>query len=145
EVLDYVYEKYERAKAAITCTIQNYRAPNAVQDAMRAFGYPAELAFKFSKRVHYAEPLQAVEAMRDGLAKRFELDIEGPRGRALLSAIGAFEGLPRLRPTHVGGVVLSSESLGDYMPIEQTTMGRTIIQFDKDDLDPLGVPKYDFL
>ena len=145
EVLDYVYDKYERAKAAITCTVQNYRAPNAVQDAMRAFGYPAELAFKFSKRVHYAEPADAVTAMREGLAKRFELDIEGPRGRALLAAIGAFDGLPRLRSTHVGGFVLSSESLGDYMPIEQTTMGRTIIQFDKDDLDLIGVPKYDFL
>ncbi len=145
EVLDYVYEKYERSKAAITCTVQNYRAPNAILDAMRAFGYPAELAVQFSKRLHYSEPADAVTAMRDGLAKRFELDIEGPRGRALLAAIGAFDGLPRLRSTHVGGFVLSSASLGDYMPIEQTTMGRTIIQFDKDDLDMIGVPKFDFL
>jgi error-prone DNA polymerase len=145
EVLDYVYDHYDRAKAAITCTVQTYRAPNAVQDAMRAFGYPAELAFTFSKRLHYAEPADAVTAMRDGLAKRFDLDIEAPRGRALLAAIGAFDGLPRLRSTHVGGFVLSSESLGDYMPIEQTTMGRTIIQFDKDDLDMIGAPKFDFL
>lgn len=145
EVLDYVYDKYERAKAAITCTVQTYRAPNAVQDAMRAFGYPAELAFQFSKRLHYAEPREAVEAMQGGLAQRFDLDIEGPKGRALLAAIGAFEGLPRLRSTHVGGFVLSSEPLGDYVPIEQTTMGRTIIQFDKDDLDLIGIPKFDFL
>jgi error-prone DNA polymerase len=145
EVLDYMYESYARSKAAITCTVQTYRAPNAVQDAMRAFGYPAELAFQFSKRVHYSEPAQAVEAMRDGLAKRFGLDIEAPRGRALLAAIGAFDGLPRLRSTHVGGFVLSSASLGDYAPIEQTTMGRTIVQFDKDDLDLIGIPKFDFL
>jgi len=145
EVLDYVYERYDRSKAAITCTVQTYRAPNAVQDAMRAFGYPAALAFRFSKRLHYAEPADAVAAMRGGLAERFGLDIEGPRGRALLSAIGAFEGLPRLRSTHVGGFVLSAGSLGDYMPIEQTTMGRTIVQFDKDDLDLIGVPKFDFL
>jgi error-prone DNA polymerase len=45
----------------------------------------------------------------------------------------------------VGGFVLSSEPLGAYAPIEQTTMGRTIIQFDKDDLDLIGIPKYDFL
>jgi error-prone DNA polymerase len=145
EVLDYVYEHYDRSKAAITCTVQTYRAPNAILDAMRAFGYPTELAVQFSKRLHYAEPADAVTAMRGGLAKRFELDIDGPRGRALLAAIGAFDGLPRLRSTHVGGFVLSSESLGDYMPIEQTTMGRTIIQFDKDDLDLIGVPKFDFL
>jgi error-prone DNA polymerase len=145
EVLDYVYEQYDRSKAAITCTVQTYRAPNAVLDAMRAFGYPVELAVEFSKRVHYAEPADAVVAMRDGLAKRFGLDIEAPRGRALLAAIGAFDGLPRLRSTHVGGFVLSSASLGDYAPIEQTTMGRTIVQFDKDDLDLIGIPKFDFL
>ena len=56
-----------------------------------------------------------------------------------------FEGLPRLRATHVGGFVLSSGALGDWMPVEQTTMGRTIVQFDKDDLDAVGVPKLDFL
>jgi error-prone DNA polymerase len=145
EVLDHVYDQYDRSKAAITCTVQNYRAPNAILDAMRAFGYPAEYATQFSKRLHYAEPADAVAAIRESLAKRFELDIEGPRGRSLLAAIAAFEGLPRLRSTHVGGFVLSSQSLGDYMPIEQTTMGRTIIQFDKDDLDYIGVPKYDFL
>ncbi len=53
--------------------------------------------------------------------------------------------MPRLRSTHAGGFVLSSEPLGDYMPIEETSMGRTILQFDKDDLDAAGVPKFDFL
>ncbi|HSJ08388.1 MAG TPA: hypothetical protein VK928_00705, partial [Longimicrobiales bacterium] len=71
--------------------------------------------------------------------------LETPRGRALLRAVRTFEGLPRLRSTHVGGFVLSSSPLGDYMPIEHTTMGRTILQFDKDDLDEAGVPKFDFL
>jgi len=63
----------------------------------------------------------------------------------MLAAMAAFENLPRLRATHVGGFVLSSSPLGDYMPIEHTTMGRTIVQFDKDDLDAVGVPKFDFL
>jgi error-prone DNA polymerase len=55
------------------------------------------------------------------------------------------DGLPRMRATHPGGFVLSSGLLGDYLPIEPTTMGRTILQFDKDDLDEIGVPKFDFL
>jgi error-prone DNA polymerase len=59
--------------------------------------------------------------------------------------MAAFEGVPRLRSTHVGGFVLSSAPLGDYLPVEHTTMGRTIIQFDKDDLDAVGIPKFDFL
>jgi error-prone DNA polymerase len=86
-----------------------------------------------------------VEELKNGLAVKTKLDIEDRRGRALLSAIAGFDELARLRSTHVGGFVLSSQPLGHYLPIEQTTMGRTIIQFDKDDLDLIGVPKFDFL
>jgi error-prone DNA polymerase len=73
------------------------------------------------------------------------IDFDNPRGKATLAAMAAFEGVPRLRSTHVGGFVLSSAPLGDYLPVEHTTMGRTIIQFDKDDLDAVGIPKFDFL
>ena len=145
EVLDYMYAKYDRAHAAITGVTQMYRGPNAVQDSMRAFGYPAELAVKISKRVHYSDPNDAVEAIREDVAARVGFDIAGDREQSLLRAIGAFDGIARLRSTHVGGFVLSSSPLGNYLPIEQTTMGRTIIQFDKDDLDYINVPKFDFL
>lgn len=145
EVLDYMYAKYDRAHAAITGVTQMYRGPNAVQDSMRAFGYPPELAVKISKRVHYSDPNDAVEAIRDDVAERAGADFSDQRGQTLLKAIGAFEGIARLRSTHVGGFVLSSSPLGNFLPIEQTTMGRTIIQFDKDDLDYINVPKFDFL
>jgi error-prone DNA polymerase len=145
EVLDYMYASYAREKAAIACTVQTYRAPNAVQDAMRAFGYPPELAVSLSKRLHHAEPAEAAQVIRDGLGAERGLDVTDARGRALLQGIAAFEGVPRMRSTHVGGFVLSSAPLGHYLSIEQTAMGRTIVQFDKDDLDAVGVPKFDFL
>ncbi|MGH7688671.1 MAG: DNA polymerase III subunit alpha [Gemmatimonadaceae bacterium] len=145
EVLDYMYEHYAREKAAIACTVQTYRAPNAVQDAMRAFGYPPELAVSISKRLHHAEPAEAATHIRDGLGAEQGLEVNDARGQALLRGIAAFDGVPRMRSTHVGGFVLSSEPLGSYLPIEQTAMGRTIVQFDKDDLDAVGVPKFDFL
>jgi error-prone DNA polymerase len=145
EVLDYMYTKYDRAHAAITGVTQMYRGPNAVLDSMRAFGYPPELAVKISKRVHYSDPNDSVEAIREGVAERAGLDISDQRGQTLLKAIGAFEGIARLRSTHVGGFVLSSSPLGNFLPVEQTTMGRTILQFDKDDLDYINVPKFDFL
>lgn len=145
EVLDYIYESYGRSHAAIACIVQQYRAPNAVQDAMRALGYPAELAFALSKRVHHDEPSVGAAYIRDELAAKHGLDVTDQRGRALLTAIAGFDGMPRLRGTHVGGFVLSSAPLGHYLPIEQTTMGRTIAQFDKDDLDIVGIPKFDFL
>src|SRR5687767_207066 len=145
EVLDYVYNKYNRAKAAITCIVQMYRGPNALRDSMRAFGYPIEMANNLSKRIHWSEPAEGAVYVKEELAPKFGLDLDNQRGRALLAAMAAFEGVPRLRSTHVGGFVLSSAPLGDWMPVEHTTMGRTILQFDKDDLDAVGVPKFDFL
>jgi error-prone DNA polymerase len=145
EVLDYMYEKYDRAHAAITGVTQMYRGPNAVQDSMRALGYPPELAVQVSKRVHYSDPRDSAEAIQESVAARVGLDVSDQRGQTLLRAIGAFEGIARLRSTHVGGFVLSAQPLGNFLPIEQTTMGRTILQFDKDDLDYINVPKFDFL
>jgi error-prone DNA polymerase len=145
EVLNYVYGHYSRDHAAITAVTQTYHASSALQDAMRALGYPVELAFQISKRLHQYEPAEGAEVVRSELGERFGLDPESARGRALLDAMRAFDELPRMRSTHPGGFVLSAAPLGEYMPIEQTTMGRTILQFDKDDLDAVGVPKFDFL
>jgi error-prone DNA polymerase len=145
EVLDYMYRRYQRAHSAITAVTQVYSACTAVQDAMRAFGYPAELAFKLSKRLHRYGCLEGAEVLEGGLAREQGLDLDDPRSKTVLQAVRAFDDLPRLRSTHPGGFVLSSEPLGDYLPIESTTMGRTIVQFDKDDLDSVGIPKFDFL
>ncbi|MFL5555939.1 MAG: error-prone DNA polymerase, partial [Gemmatimonadaceae bacterium] len=129
----------------ITCIIQMYRGPNAIRDSMRAFGYPVELANNISKRIHWSDPAEGAKYVREELAPKLGIDFDNPRGRATLAAMAAFEGVPRLRSTHVGGFVLSLALLGDYLPVEHTTMGRTIIQFDKDDLDAVGIPKFDFL
>ncbi len=145
EVLDYMYQRYDRPHAAIACIVQTYRAPNAVQDAMRAFGYPADLATSISKKLHRYDPMDAAVKMQEKYAAQAGLDLHAPRVRALLRAIGGFDRLPRLRATHVGGFVLSGAPLGNWLPIEQTNMGRTIVQFDKDDLDAVGIPKFDFL
>ena len=145
EVLDYMYDTYRRQHAAICAVTQLYHAPTAVQDMMRALGYPTELAFTISKRVHGCEPSEGVQILEEGLAREAGLDLTDAKGRALLAALKSLDDVPRLRSTHPGGFVLSCEPLGDYLPIEHTTMGRTIIQFDKDDLDSAGVPKFDFL
>ena len=144
EVLDYAYDRWDRSRAAIACTVQHYRAPNALLDAMRALGYPVEQAHLLSKRVHYLEASDGAEQLRT-LAPRFGLALDDTRGRALLTLMAGCDALPRMLSTHVGGFVLSAEPLGDYLPVEPTTMGRTIVQFDKDDLDAIGVPKFDFL
>ena len=145
EILDYMYTRYGRAHAAITAVTQVFHAPTAIQDCMRALGWPAETAFTLSKRLHGREPSEAAEELEGGMAARFGVDLTTPKGRALLSALRSLDDVPRLRSTHPGGFVLSSQPLGEYLPIEETTMGRTILHFDKDDLDAAGVPKFDFL
>ncbi|MGH7518114.1 MAG: DNA polymerase III subunit alpha, partial [Gemmatimonadales bacterium] len=145
ELLDHVYGKWKRSSAAIACIVQHYRAPNALLDAMRVLGYPAELAFKLSKRLHYEEAGDGADYVQGTLAPQFGLDVTDARGRTILELMRGCDALPRLRATHVGGFVLSSAPLGEWLPVEHTTMGRTIVQFDKDDLDSLGVPKFDFL
>lgn len=144
EVLDYIYENYARAHAAITAVTQMFHAPTAVQDAMRALAFSPEEALTISKRIHRSEPGGCIDDILD-IADKHGIKLNDRRGQTLLRALPGFDGLARLRSTHVGGFALSREPLGNYLPIEQTTMGRTIVQFDKDDLDMIGVPKFDFL
>ena len=145
EILDYMYRTYARQSSAITGVTQIYSAPTALQDGMRALGYPAELAFRLSKRLHRSSSGSGADTLVDEVAPRVGFDTTTPRAQALLTIMRACENLPRLRSTHPGGFVLSSQPLGDYAPVEWTTMGRSIIQFDKDDLDIVGIPKFDFL
>lgn len=145
EVLDYVYGRYGRGHAAITAVTQVFSAPTALQDLARALGYAAEAVRPLSKRLHRLEPSDGAVALEEGLAAEHGLDLQDARGRTLLAAMRALDDVPRLRSTHPGGFVLSAEPLGAHVPIERTTRGRTILQLDKDDLDSLGIPKFDFL
>jgi error-prone DNA polymerase len=145
EMLDYMYRQYDRRSAAITAVTQVYSAATALQDAMRALGYPADLAFTLSKRLHYHNSRAGADVLVREVAPRLGFDVTTPRARMVLAIMRACEDLPRLRSTHPGGFVLSSGPLGEHAPIEWTTMGRSILQFDKDDLDLVGIPKFDFL
>ncbi|MGQ0560720.1 MAG: PHP domain-containing protein, partial [Gemmatimonadota bacterium] len=118
EVLDYMYDTHRRQHSAICAVTQFYHAPTAVQDMMRALGYPAELAFRISKRLHRVEPSEGAAALEAGLARDAGLELGDAKGRALLSALRTLDDVPRLRSTHPGGFVLSCEPLGDYLPIE---------------------------
>ncbi|HEX6007975.1 MAG TPA: PHP domain-containing protein, partial [Burkholderiales bacterium] len=117
EVLDYMYDRYQRQHSAICAVTQFFHAPTAVQDMMRALGYPADMAFRISKRVHGSEPSEGAQLIEEGLGKEAGLDSSDARGRALLSALRSLDDVPRLRSTHPGGFVLSCRPLGDYLPI----------------------------
>src|SRR5690606_29963858 len=83
EVLDYMYGRYGRERAAITAVTQLYSAPTALQDAMRALGYPAKLAFSLSKRLHRHGAAAGAEELEKELAAKHGLPLADGRGRAL--------------------------------------------------------------
>lgn len=145
EMLAYVYARYGRERAALTATTQLYHGPSAAADLLRALGYPPAQVRAITRRLRGLGPADAAQALRQGEAARAGLALGDPRARALLRALPALEGVPRLRGTHPGGFVLAGADLGAHLPLEPTAAGRTIVQFDKDDLDALGVPKFDLL
>ncbi len=122
-VLQYVYERYGRDHAAMVCEQITYRKRSSVRDLARVLGL-------------------GVQHERSAP----ELDTTDPRVALLHQLMGDVKDLPRHRSIHVGGFVLTREPLGTVVPIEPASMpGRTVIQWEKDDLDPVGLVKIDLL
>jgi error-prone DNA polymerase len=154
QVLQYVYERYGREHAAMVCEVITWRGRSAVRDAARVLGLPAEVGDRLARQVGSAVPTDAgsggARTAADVLvAEGFEragLDGGDPRMRSLVRILRGLEGLPRHRSIHTGGFVLTGEPLGGVVPIEPAAMqGRTVIQWDKDDLGPVGLVKFDLL
>ncbi|HJL15042.1 MAG TPA: error-prone DNA polymerase [Sandaracinaceae bacterium LLY-WYZ-13_1] len=153
-VLQHVYERYGRDHAAMVCTTVTWGARSAVRDAARVLGLPAEVGDRLAKEVGPSTPTDgpvhtagagARELSRGGLA-RAGLDPRSGTARALVRLVRGLADLPRHRGIHVGGFVLTGEPLHQVVPIEPASMdGRTVIQWDKDDLDPVGLVKIDLL
>jgi error-prone DNA polymerase len=127
EVIQYVYGKYGRARAALAATVICYRPRSAVRDAGKALGLAPEEV--------------------DRLAKGFSFwDTKIPPANPVLEAAAALVGFPRHLSQHVGGFVISRGPLAELVPIENAAMAeRTVIQWDKDDLEALGLLKVDVL
>jgi error-prone DNA polymerase len=145
-VLQHVYQKYGREHAAMVCEHITYRGPSAVRDAARVFDFSPEQADRLASESHYREANEAALALLNGGAERAGLDLKDRRVQLLIQVVAGLHQLPRHRSIHVGGFVLSGEPLGQLVPIEPASMdGRTVIQWDKDDLDLAGLIKVDLL
>ncbi|MGE0786439.1 MAG: DNA polymerase III subunit alpha [Sandaracinaceae bacterium] len=153
-VLAYVYERYGRSHAAMVCTVVRWRARSAVRDAARVLGLPQEIADRLAAEVGPSVPTDgpafeasegARELSRGGIA-RAGLDPDGPTARALVRIVRGLAELPRHRSIHLGGFVLTGDPLLEVVPIEPASMhARTVIQWDRDDLGPVGLVKIDLL
>ncbi|HEX5462545.1 MAG TPA: error-prone DNA polymerase [Steroidobacteraceae bacterium] len=145
EVIQYVYDKYGRDRAAIAATVIMYRPRSALRDLGKIFGLSPEECVRLTKVMQWWD---GGEVMRERL-REAGFDADGATLARLLplaQELVAFPGFPRHLSQHVGGFVISEGALEELVPIENATMeGRTVVQWDKDDLNDLGLLKVDLL
>ncbi|MFQ5789161.1 MAG: error-prone DNA polymerase, partial [Acidobacteriota bacterium] len=140
EVIQFVYEKYGRHRAAMVANVIRYRARSAVRDVGKALGLPETTLDRLAKTLSSYDGV-APESLR--LAG---LDPESPTHQHLLRLANEILDFPRHLSIHPGGFLLGHEPVHDIVPIENATMeGRTVIQWDKDDIEALGLFKVDLL
>jgi error-prone DNA polymerase len=143
EVIQAIYEEYGRDRAAMVSEVICYRGRSALREAGKAFGFSLEQVDRLGGLVSWWDTIGGVSAERVA-ASGFDPGDE--RVRQTLAVAVALQGCPRHLSIHVGGFVLSAGPLTDVAPVEPATMpGRTVIPWDKDDLDTLGFFKIDVL
>ncbi|WP_298397290.1 error-prone DNA polymerase [uncultured Azonexus sp.] len=142
EVIAYIYEKYGRERTALAAAVITYRTKGALRDAGRALGF--DIA-----RIDALTASLAWWDKREQMPERFAeqgLDPASPRVAKWLWLAEQLRGFPRHLTQHVGGFVMSRGPLARLVPVENTAMAeRTVIQWDKDDLDAVGLMKVDVL
>jgi error-prone DNA polymerase len=142
EVIQYLYRKYGRERAALTATVISYRGKSAVRDVGKALGLDALQVDRLARSMRW---------VRDGVIDKDRIreagfDPDAPLLRRLIVLVRQIAGFPRHLSQHVGGFVISRGPLCELVPIENAAMPeRTVIQWDKDDLDDLGLLKVDVL
>jgi error-prone DNA polymerase len=142
EVIQYIYEKYGRDRSGMTAELITYRPRSAVRDIGKALGLSLDRLDALSSVIDHPDE-------GDKLLLRFSetgLDPASRLGRQLLHLVREILGFPRHLSQHVGGMVLTQPPLCEIVPIENASMpGRTVVQWDKNDLDALGILKVDCL
>jgi error-prone DNA polymerase len=143
EVIQYIYAKYGRERAALAATVITYRTRSALRDVGKALGLGTEqiealVAVLSAWRRHGTiEPEHLAEA---------GFDPDNPTLQRLLVLVNTLRGFPRHLSQHVGGFVIAAGRLDELVPIENAAMPeRTVIQWEKDDLEALGLLKVDVL
>ncbi len=141
EVMQYLYEKYGRHRAALAATVITYRRRSALRDAGKALGLSLDQVDRLTKTLAWWDEGIPPERLREaGFAP------DNPVLVRLLHLVGELRGFPRHLSQHVGGFVIARDQLSRLVPVENAAMAeRTIIQWDKNDLDALGLLKVDCL
>src|SRR5260221_2311611 len=142
EVIQRIYEKYGRHRAALAATLVTYRRRMAIRDVAKALGFPGDVTDALAKSLQWFDGGGEIPGQLANLG----FDPTSRMARLLLDLVRQIVGFPRHLSQHVGGFVISQAPLSTLVPVENAAMAdRTIIQWDKDDLETLGLLKVDCL
>ncbi|MBC7212779.1 MAG: error-prone DNA polymerase, partial [Pseudomonas sp.] len=142
EVIQYVFRRYGRHRAALTAVVSSYHAAGAVRDVARVLGLPADQVDALAKCCgRWSDRIPDAGRLAEA-----GFDAHSPSLRRILVLAGELIGFPRHLSQHPGGFVISEQPLDRLVPVENAAMAeRTVIQWDKDDLDMVGLLKVDVL
>ncbi len=147
EVIQYIYEKYGRERAGIAATVISYRSRSAVREVGKALGLSGDVVGALSSALRHWGP--SSNTSKDSMATRVREVGLDPADRRLALALHLTReliGFPRHLSQHVGGFVITRGPLSEMVPVMNAAMDeRTNIEWDKDDLDALGILKIDVL
>ncbi len=142
EVIQYIYAKYGRHRAALAATVITYRRRMAVRDVGKALGLPPDVVDALSKSLQWFDGSGGIPAQ----LLKLGFDPASRIAQYLVALVAQIVGFPRHLSQHVGGFVISQHPLSTLVPVENAAMpDRTIIQWDKEDLEALGLLKVDCL
>jgi error-prone DNA polymerase len=142
EVIQYIYKKYGRHRAALTAVVISYRPRSALRDVGRALGIDLDRIDAVSKSTQWFDgrKVSAERLSENGF------DPEAPICKLWVELTQSLIGFPRHLSQHPGGFVIARDDLARLVPVENAAMpDRSVIQWDKDDLDALGLIKVDIL
>lgn len=142
EVIQYIYEKYGRERAAIAATVITYRTRSAIRDVGKALGMDNDLVNYLSKQMSWWDKSTEIP---ERLASA-GLQTQQATMTLFFKLVEQILGFPRHLSQHTGGFVISQEKISDLVPVENASMpDRTLIQWDKDDLESIRLLKVDVL
>ncbi|MBA3563483.1 MAG: error-prone DNA polymerase [Gammaproteobacteria bacterium] len=142
EVIQYLYAKYGRGRAALAATVISYRPRSALRDVGKALGLAPAQVDRLARATQWWDGSKLDEAR----IREAGVDPASPVIARLVALVESLIGFPRHLSQHVGGFVISAGPLDELVPIENAAMPeRTVIEWDKDDLEDLGLLKVDVL
>ncbi|MEO0979726.1 MAG: error-prone DNA polymerase [Pseudomonadota bacterium] len=142
EVIQYVYEKYGRHRAGLCATVIHFRTRAAIREVGKVMGLNADVTAALSGQIWGSSN----SGPDDTRMRELGLDLENRRVAQTIELIREIIGFPRHLSQHVGGFVITQGRLDALCPIENAAMeNRTVIEWDKDDIDALGILKVDML